>query len=223
MNQVNPRKSHRRTISIILLLILSITFVAIYFGVGKHQEQRPKDIKIDGLVLNPPKTITDFELKTTNGKSFTKDNLKGQWTFLFFGFSNCGMVCPTTMANLNKMYQLMEKEIPATEMPRIIMVTVDPERDTLKRMENYVTSFNPNFQGAIGETAQLSSLQKQLHILAIKVQGKEGGKNNYYYDHSAEILLFNPDANVQAYFSYPHKPENMVKDYKSIVASVAKG
>lgn len=217
------QKSNRKTLLVLLVMSITIAIIAVYFGVGKHQEKRTADIKVNGLYLIPSKKIDDFKLFATNGKTISKDDLKGHWTMVFFGFSNCAVVCPTTMIALNKTYQLLQKELPEDQLPQIMMITVDPERDTVKRMKDYVGSFNPQFIGATGETSQLTALQKQLHILAVKVQGKGGGKNNYYYDHTAEVLVFNPSGDVQAYLSYPHKPEEMVKDYKLILSSASQG
>src|SRR5262249_55367072 len=156
--------------------LLTFSFVALimlFFGINKHQPKlNPKDIKISGTYLIPTKKISDFNLVTKNNINFTKENLKGRWSFLFFGFSNCGVVCPTTMTALNKMYKILEATLPQDKLPQIVMVTVDPERDTIKRMHNYVTTFNPNFLGATGKADDLINLQKQLHILAVKVPVK---------------------------------------------------
>lgn len=218
MTKPNQQVSHKKTLSIILLIFAAIAVVTIYFGVIQHQQKvRPQDIKINGAFLVPPKQISDFQLTDTHGKALTKENLKGRWTIMFFGFTNCGLVCPTTLSSLNKMYNALQKELPESKLPQVVFVTVDPERDTPKKLESYMKAFNSNFVGATGDASMLSALEKQLHIVAIKVQTDQ----DYYYDHSAELLLFNPDAQVQAYMSYPHKPEQLVKDYKLILNSVS--
>ncbi len=222
MPNLTQSKNHKKTASIIFLLFTAIAVFAMYFGISKHQQKiAVKDIKIDGAFLTPAKEITDFNLIATDGKSFTKANLKGHWTMMFFGFTNCGMVCPTTLAALNKMYKALQQELPEDKLPQIVLVTVDPERDTITKMKSYVKTFNSQFLGATGDMSELISLQKQLHIVSVKVQPDNQDKNNYYYDHSAELLLINPDAGVQAYMSYPHKPEQMAKDYKLILSSIS--
>jgi protein SCO1/2 len=210
-------KNHKKLLFSLIFIFLVIPAVVIYFGVINHQNKtNAKDIKIDGLVIAPAKDVIDFHLTDSSGKAFSKENLKGHWTMMFFGFTNCGLVCPTTMSALNKMYQTLQTVLPEDKLPQVVMVSVDPERDTVTKMKNYVSAFNSHFMGIRGDMTETTALERQFHIVAVKTQtGK--GKNQYYYDHSAEILVFNPEGKLQAYMSYPHKPEEMVKDYQSIL------
>lgn len=217
----STQKNHRKTIVTVIMTMAIFVSIIIYFGLIKPaQHPHLKDVKIDGIVLIPTKDISDFQLTDSQGKIFTKDSLKNHWTMMFFGFSNCGMVCPSTMAALNKMYLTLQKQLPDNQLPNIVMVSVDPERDTVTKMNNYVTMFNSHFLGARGEAAETVRLEKEFHIVAVRIQ-QGNDKNNYYFDHSAEILLINPDAKIQAYLSYPHTPEQMVKDYKSVLSAAS--
>lgn len=204
-----------------MIAILFIAIVAISFGVIRYHglPSFARNVKIDGIYIPKPIDINNFQLTDNSGKSFTKENLKGHWTMLFFGFTNCGMVCPSTMAELKKMYVGLQKDLPNGELPQVVMVSVDPERDTVDRMNSYVASFNPHFIGAVGDEDQTDALKKQLHIVSgkLKLDGPWG--NKYTINHSAEIMLFNPDAKLQAYLSYPHKADQMISDYKSILAN----
>lgn len=209
------RTCHKKLVFFILLISVAIAAVVLTTGVLRHQQtvSTAENIKIDGVFLTTPKTIADFQLTTNDGKPFTKENLKGHLTMMFFGFTNCSYVCPTTMSALNKMYKTLQKDLPADQLPQIVMISVDPERDTAAKMNSYVTTFNPNFVGLTGKAEDTKALEKQLNIVAVKVKSGKG-KNNYYMDHSAEILLFNTNGELQAYMSYPHTPEQLVKDYK---------
>lgn len=220
MTKIAQQKSNGTLISMILLIIAVVCVVAIYFGVVKpRQTTAVQQVKINGVVLPAAKEISDFQLTDNHGKSFTKENLNGHWTMMFFGFTNCGMVCPTTMAALNKMYLSLQKDLPENQLPQIVMVSVDPDRDSVARMDEYVNSFNPHFIGARTEIAPTIALEKQLNIAAAKMESDGAGKDHYTINHSAEILLFNPSAKLQAYMSYPHQPEQMVEDYKLIIKS----
>lgn len=215
------RNSHKKLIVVLLLMSAVVAAIVISFGVIRQQGQsyHAQNIKIDGVYLTTPRDIADFQLTTNTNKPFTKENLKGHVTLMFFGFTNCSYVCPTTMVALNQMYKTLQAKLPANQQPQIVMVSVDPERDTVARMNSYINSFNPNFIGTRGSLTQTQALAKQLNVVAIKVQqGK--GKNDYYMDHSAEILVFNADGQLQAYLSYPHKPEQMVKDYRLILKTL---
>jgi len=164
--------------------------------------------------------MNDFHLTDFNGKAFTNENLKGHWTMMFFGFTNCAMVCPTTMSALSGMYKQLQKELPQNQLPQVVMVSVDPDRDTQERMKDYVTSFNSQFKGVRADIAETVALEKQLHIVAAKIEVDGQGNNQYTVNHSAEILLFNPKGQVQAYLSYPHQAEQMAKDYSLIVKTI---
>jgi len=217
MNTATSSKN-KKFISIILAVIVLVSAIEIYFSFLQRHEVA-NNVKINGVFLAQTKEINDFHLMT-DGKSFSKENLNGHWTMMFFGFTNCGMVCPTTMAALGNMYKQLEKDLPANQMPHVVMVSVDPDRDSQQKMKEYVTTFNPNFIGARADIAETVALEKQLHIAAAKMQVDGQDKNQYTINHSAEILLFNPKGQLQAYLSYPHQPEQMVKDYKLIIKSV---
>lgn len=216
MPNTTKEKSHTKTVVIILLVLVGFAAAAICFGV-LEKRQPITSVQIDGTFLPQPKAISDFQLVDNAGQSFTKESLKGHWTMMFFGFTNCGMVCPTTMSALNKMYSTLATELPPEKMPQVVMVTVDPERDSVARMNEYVTSFNPHFMGARAAMPQIEKLEKELHLVAVKMDVEGQGKDHYTINHSAEILVFNPNAELQALLSMPHKPDQMVKDFKAML------
>ncbi len=213
-------RKNGKLLGIVAALIVLVVVVEVYFGFVQHHEVA-NNVKIDGVFLAKAKEINNFHLSDNKGKSFDKSNLNGQWTMMFFGFTNCAMVCPTTMAALSDMYKRLEKELPKNQLPQIVFVSVDPERDTIKRMNDYVTTFNPNFKGARAEIAETVALEKQLNIVAAKIQADGADKNQYSINHSAEILLFNPKGQLQAYLSYPHQAQQMASDYKLIIKSLS--
>jgi protein SCO1 len=170
--------------------------------------------QLTGTVLDKPKPIHDFNLKKTDGSSFTTQSFKNHWTLLFFGFTRCGYVCPTSLAALKQVYETVQPP-----KPQVIFVSIDPDRDDLARIQHYVTSFNKNFIGATGSKAELNTLTSQLGILYMKiVPAKEKGKasTNYDIDHSGSILLVDPEGNLIAVFSMPHHAESIASDYQVI-------
>lgn len=201
---------------VIIFLIIILMVVGLIY-LGKTKTHSVKNIKIDGVMLPAAKSIAPFQLTDQNGKIFNQDNLKGKWTFMFFGFTNCGYVCPTTLAELNKMYKVLQKDLPKEQLPQIVLVSVDPERDTVARMKQYVRAFNENFIGLRADPTETIALEKQLHISAVKMHAEGEPVDHYMVNHSAEILVFNPDGKLQAYFSYPHQSEQMITDYKLIL------
>ncbi len=201
-----------------LLFVLLMTAVVVFAGVFFLRPIATKPVAINGVVLPQATPIKPFALTDNQGKPFTEANLNGHWTLLFFGFTNCGMVCPTTLSELSDMYKRLEKELPADQLPQVVLISVDPERDNVARMNEYVHAFNPHFIGARAEIAETVALENQMHIAAAKIEADGKGKNHYTINHSAEILLVNPKGQLLAYFSYPHKGPEMASDYKAILA-----
>lgn len=214
---------HLKLISLLLLFSATVAFIVIYFGViARPQKSHDlSQVKIDGVLLTESKDIHDFNLTDHHGNAFTKANLNGHWTMLFFGFTNCGYVCPTTLSALNKMYKDLEGDLKSDQLPQVVLVSVDPERDSVSRMNEYISAFNSNFIGVRGSQGETDAFAHQLHISAVKMQSEGEGNDHYMINHSAEILLINPQGQVQAYLSYPHKAEQMVKDYKTILTALS--
>lgn len=175
---------------------------------------------LTGTVIDQPKPIKDFSLTRIDGKPFNTKSLKNHWTFLFFGFTRCGYVCPTSMTALKQVYAELQKNA-SVPKPQTVFVSIDPERDDLTRIRNYVTSFNQNFTGATGTKAALNQLTGQLGILYMKIthaDQKTKSSNDYDIDHTGSILLVDPEGELIAVFSMPHQPDRIVKDYKAITS-----
>lgn len=170
---------------------------------------------INATVFSKPREVKPFRLLDNTGNDFTNSALKKHWTFLFFGFTNCGYVCPTTMAILNQVYQKLEQEHKSQEI-KIVLVTIDPERDDVAKMNTYVHSFNKNFMGVTGNKKELDQLSQQLGILAMKIPGKTNPKKDYSINHTGAILLLDPEGELYASFGMPHNAEQIVHDFDMI-------
>jgi protein SCO1 len=213
------QRSHAKVVTIVMTVFIAVAVAVFYFGIfPNHQKIDASQVKIDGFFLPHPQAINNFHLTDNSGKPFSKDNLKGHWTLVFFGFTNCGDVCPTTLSELNKMYKTLQGQLPDPKLPQVVMITVDAPRDSLEKLNTYVKAFNPHFIGLRGEEDELKSLEKQLHVTSVKMQAPGQGKNHYMVNHSAEVMVFNPQADLIALLSYPHEAEQMVSDYKTILA-----
>jgi protein SCO1 len=223
MVNTTHQKSHAKLITIIIVIFSLFTAAVIYFGLVLPQQKLHdrKNVKIDGVLLPQSQGIAEFNFTDHTGKPFTKESLKGHWTMVFFGFTNCGNVCPTTLSELNTMYKTLQTQLPDKNLPQVVLISVDPDRDTISRLRDYISSFNPHFIAARADIAKTIALEKQLHIAAAKMEVNSKGKNQYTINHTAEILLFNPNAEVQAYLAYPHKADQMVKDYKLILRTTS--
>lgn len=217
-------KKNRKLSVFILFTIVLIISLIFYFSVLKSQRQYylAHHVKIHGVYLLKPLDIQNFSLTDTHDNPFTRENLKNHWTMVYFGFTNCEMICPTVMAKLNNMYTALQKTLVKNDLPQVIFITIDPERDSLKRIKDYVASFNQNFIGARGSKDSTIAIAKQFHITAKKTPRNSQNDNDYAVDHSPDVLLVNPEAKIQAYFPYPQQPTALAKDYQSILTKQAR-
>src|SRR5688572_13578106 len=154
--------SQKKIIKIALFYFVLVLGMAVYFGYIRPHFHR--SIKISGIFIDHPKEIPDFQLWDSQGKTFTKENLKGHWTLMYFGFTHCATVCPTTLLVLDKTYQILQSHLPVDQLPQVIFVSIDPERDSLIRIRRYVYSFNSHFLGATANANELNRLVTALSI-----------------------------------------------------------
>lgn len=209
----------------ILLTGIVFCLIALLFGLWSHynlseKSSKPLELK-SGTAFPLPRIIKPFELKNApNGTAFTQQQLHGQWSMLFFGFTNCALLCPTTLTSLNQFYETLAADHIAT-MPKIYFISIDPDRDSLTRINQYVTSFNKNFRGATGTEAQLNSVTNDLNILFSKVNINQD--DDYQIDHSGTVLVFNPEGNLAALFSPPIDAKLMAEDYKELIKHSSTG
>ncbi|MGB5132284.1 MAG: SCO family protein, partial [Steroidobacteraceae bacterium] len=167
-------------------------------------------------LLDVARPLPDFELADQAGRAFGRDRLRGHWTLMFFGFTNCPDVCPTTLATLADVRRKLA-DLPATEMPDVVLVSVDPARDTPELLGRYVAHFDPRFLGITGPPPSLEVLTRDLGV-AFSI-GPPSADGNYSVDHSAAIFLIDPAGAFAAVFGSPHVADVIARDYRSIVAA----
>jgi len=175
---------------------------------------------IQGSVVSPARKIMIPALSKDNGEVFTLADLTGQWHFLFFGYTHCPDVCPVTMGVLAQ-----AKKMAAANnhmFPEVVFISVDPERDKVEMLADYVQYFDKDFTGVTGDKDLIKALTLQMSVVYMKMPGEESsaaGKSGsgYLVDHSSAILLLNPEAKLVAFFNAPHDPQTIVKDFQTMV------
>ena len=211
-------KAKSVTFTVVVLLALAGLFSGIFVGQHFHFKKKIDVSTFHGTYLENPRTVNRFSLEGVDEKSFDNKSLKGKWTLMFFGFTNCGYVCPTTMAELAKMYRTLEDK-GVKNLPRIVMISIDPERDTPEKLRAYVTSFHPNFYGARGDEESIKSMTREMGIAYAKVIEKgSNDATNYDIQHSGALTLFNPNGELNAFFTTPHHADLLAKDYLLLVS-----
>lgn len=203
----------RIKITVTALLAIAGLFVGVF--VGQHV-RAPKDMsQFHGTWLDNPRPISSFAFKGTDNKPFTNFELQGRWTMLFFGFTSCPSVCPTTMGELAKMYRDLE-DMGVKSMPNVVLVSLDPARDNSEKLSQYVKAFNPNFMGASGDDEDsVKSIAKEMGIAYAKIDARDVQRpEDYTIEHTGTVMLVNPRGQLTAFFTSPLKAQFLAEDYK---------
>ncbi len=214
MNSQNSKRGIRLT------LLCVTVFVALILAGFIHKISQPRILNVyelrenGAVLLDMPRKFSDFELVDHRGQVFGAENLTGQWTLLFFGFTHCPDICPTTMAAAAKMYEGLEPE--DKEQLQVVLISLDPERDTTEKLSQYVPYFNPDFIGATGNQYVLLKLATELNVAFNKVQLETG---DYTIDHGANMVLINPYGHYHGFFKPPFEEGSMRMAWQSIKAT----
>ena len=177
--------------------------------------QGPRGIPQHATVLPQPAALPQFSLVDHTGAPFTEESFRGHWSLIFFGFTHCPDICPATLQQLAiaRSRVLADGE---SEFPNILLISVDPERDTPEIMAGYVGHFGPGVTGVTGSLDELRKLTSTLGIYFEKT-GEENG--SYNVDHAAVVIAINKSAEFHALFSAPHDVDYFVSDIPLITDS----
>jgi protein SCO1/2 len=169
---------------------------------------------VAATILPAGNELPDFALLDQDGAPVDRTAFEGQWDVVFFGFTNCPDICPATMTVLGQAKRELEAQ-GADPLPRLVLVSVDPERDTPEAMARYIAYFG---DGNLGLTGELDELRKLTDALGIFFQKAGTGDGAYGVDHSTVVLVIDPQARLKALFTAPHEVANFVHDLPLIMA-----
>jgi protein SCO1/2 len=157
------------------------------------------EMRANGLfIFDTPRDPGQFALTSHKGAVFNEESLEGDWTLLFFGFTFCPDVCPTTLSFLAGLKESLEGT--EAESTDVVMVSVDPARDTVDQLSQYVPYFHPEFLGVTGEFPEILSFARRFNAPFRKVPTEDG---DYQVDHSANVVLINPQGDFHGFFRAP--------------------
>ena len=149
-----------------------------------------------------------FQLTDQSGATVTEKDLQGHPTLIFFGFTHCPDVCPTSLFEMSEILRAMGKD---ADRVNAYFISVDPERDTAAAMKDYLSSFDPHLKGLTGDPAAIQKVLSEYRVYAKKVPLKDG---DYTMDHTALIYLMDRDGKFVAPFNLSRKPEEAAADLK---------
>ena len=201
-------------------MITTVVLTAVLGGawladIDRENDSRATLLPDRVMTLFPdPKPLTAFALTDDKNRVFDLASLKGKWSFLFFGYTHCPDICPTTLAILARAHENIVKSTVGAKDVQFVFISVDPNRDTVGKLREYVTYFDTTFLGVTGDNAQLGNLAGQLgaaYQVAITP-----GMENYPVYHTAAVFLLDPRGRYHAVFTPPHDAEAISKRFKVV-------
>lgn len=214
---------------------LSLVILSLLLGCDKALPPLPLEV---ATLLPTPKIVPDFSLRQYSKQKkeviFSQEDLKNKWSLLFFGYTHCPDVCPTELYMLSRVIKkIQEKPDSVQALPQVIFVSVDAQRDTAQSLHDYVGFFHPLFIGITGSQNVVDLLAEFMWVRYQRVYSINGKplqinkgeqppeilKDSYLIDHSASIILVNPEGEMHAIFPMPHKPDSIIKDLSAIQKS----
>ncbi len=211
-----------------IVIIAAIAAASGGFAYKYYQAKQAEAAKLELALLYPQeRLLTEFSLTDHKGERFGKQQLRDKWTLLFFGYTSCPDICPTTLLELNYVYPKLQ-EITNNNV-QIILVTADPKRDSQEKLNAYINYFNKDFIALRGGHDKLFPFARNLGLMYAITENTD--QEYYLVNHSASIVLTNPNGNIQAIFkpvpqtdpgSVPSiDAEIMAKDFAKIYQQVA--
>jgi protein SCO1/2 len=165
-------------------------------------------------LIDPPIPVDDFTLQRPDGQSFTLSDQQGKVVLIFFGYTSCPDVCPTTLADFK---QIRARLGDAAGNVQFVFITVDPERDTPERIGQYVTTFHPAFIGLTGSQAELESVYAGFGVFVEKED--TGSSAGYLVSHTSRVYVIDQDGKLSLTFPFGMEAEAMAEDIAHLVKS----
>lgn len=215
-------KSHHKNLLFIFFITLIILLIAFFIKTA-HTPTNTRSAQnqlslTTGTALPQPRALPNFSLVDSNNKLFSNKQLNNNWSFLFFGYTQCEGICPATLGKLSEMATLLG---PAS-MAQFVFISIDPQHDTVKQLKTYFSDSrfkNANFLGATGNHADIQSLAKTIGLFI----SQDNIPINGHIEHSGTVLLINPDGKLAAIFSSPNNPPAMARDFRTLMHQYHQG
>lgn len=211
--QQRMRRGIRRTVIICLICVAAVVGLIVK-KVTDPRVLSQAELRVNGaVVFDKPRLFDDFTLLDHKGEPFTQADLEGQWTLIYFGFTQCPDICPMAMLDLKRLVEALPEDLAGRT--QVALVSVDPARDTPEVLAEYVGYFHPDFVGVTGDFLTIRRFANQVNVAFSKVtQG-----DDYTVDHSGNIVLINPMGDYHGFFQPPFDLAKLKLTYTSIDAS----
>lgn len=199
------------------VLVISVLLLASMLVLTQWKRAEPSIPQHLAGVLRPfNKPIGEFELRDQHGVTFDQARLLGRWSFVFFGYTYCPDICPTTLAVLSAVQKQLKQAPEVWSDTQVVFASVDPARDTQEKLSSYMDFFNKEFLALTGSKEQIDELVHQFS--AAYIIEEETSPGQYLVSHSASIFLSDPKGQLVASFSMPHNPATIASLFRDIRA-----
>lgn len=211
---------HKQKRGIRLTLVSIIAVICLFMAGFLNTIFTPRvlsttELRVNGaVVFENPRIVEELSLMDHRGEPFDLERLKGQWSLLYFGFAHCPDICPTTLAKLNQVISKLDGDF--AEQVQVVMVSVDPARDTPEVLAEYVPFFNPEFIGVTGEFLDTMRFARNVNVAFNKVVLDNG---DYTIDHTGNLVLINPKGHYHGFFKPPFELARLKLTLQSIISS----
>ncbi len=199
-----------------ILAALAVLLVAGAIGLAgcgsEPGDSGPTATPLPGTVLDPPKNVADFTLTDQTGASFNLSDLRGKVVLLFFGYTNCPDVCPTTLSEFKRIKQLVGAD---ADRVAFVFVSVDGARDTPERLAAYVGAFDPAFIGLTGDDASIRTIGQDYGLFYQRQSYGDG--DNYLVDHTASTFVIGPEGRLRVIIPYGTAPDVVVQRVRALL------
>lgn len=198
----------------ILVALVSLVLGVIVNRVLSGTDQGDQTALIDaGIILLPQsRAVPDLTFTDQDGQPVWMSQMKGKWTLLFFGYTFCPDICPTTLAQLRQIKSELPRD--AVDKVRVVLVSVDPDRDTPQQLKQYLGYFDKQF---LGLRAPVATLQKLANAVSIPYIPADTSKPNYTVDHSGNLALLGPDGTQRGFIRAPLNGQKLAAQLPGLV------
>lgn len=196
----------------ITLIVIAAFAVAAGLWLGQRFFAAPSQPVLKNAVLYPsPRALPDFKLTQANGQPLTRDSWRGHWNAVYFGYTSCPDVCPTTLTTFKQVWRDLGDQRANVQFD---FISVDPQRDTPDKLGKYVSFFNPDFIAATGTDDELTTLTRSLGLMYTRETDANG---NIEVDHSGSVVIIDPQAKLRGIFRPPFAVPDIVADLQSLM------
>jgi len=205
----------QKTVFILVALVALIMGLTVNKVLNGRDQPNPTELIDAGIILLPQsRTVADVTMTNQDGQPVQLDDLKGKWSLLFFGYTFCPDICPTTLAQLRQLNSQLPAE--TRSQLQILMVSLDPHRDTPEKLKQYLGFFDPAY---LGLTGPLADIQKLANAVSIPFIPGDTSKENYTVDHSGNLVLLGPDGRQRGFIRAPLNNEKLKAQLPTVLQS----